>query len=786
MYYLLLSLIQLAQAQPSEEAWMPVLHSGSPLEEASGDVEGFDLVGTVDWQADSEVLWVRVRASESIGDQTVAWVWQGPEGPLGAWSLDASGGQGWDVSAKDPLAIEEWQASSLVVMQPEPSETTTGDALVVGVGRAEIQAMWGVMPTTELQVLAVAGPATGWSDVAVCDGICGPKDAYSDPWMLDQDEDGRTLSEEMLVGTDPEDADSDDDGLWDGEEALLDTDEDGVFDGLDCDADGDGLLDGMEAGHVTYSDMTDVSAGCWVEDSDPFTQTDPTQWDTDQGGLSDGQEDVDRDGAFEPPWETNPRDPEDDHDADEDGIPDVVELAAKDGITEDEDSDGDGLLDEVEGVVDTDEDGWPDFTDSDSDGDGLLDGVEGTDDGDGDGLPNYRDLDSDDDGWSDTEEGEVDTDRDGKPDRVDTDSDGDGVPDADERDADTDCDGLEDRVDGDDESSFCDTGQPIPGADTGPWSGPGEADLIDLKGGWFGGGGCQSAPGTPWDMWWIVLAFLVRPRRAWIALVLMGSAAANAQEVNVDHLGPTPGGRWLAAADPFAGSHRFGTEVRFDMMDDPVMYRAPSGDAVPVLERVGTTRVVAYAQASEALGMGVVLPWHQTIQGQGTGDLAVYMTGARDVGSTSRAGLNLIGTLPTGGLSWLGARRPTVEGQVVFGKRMSWGQLALSSGVRTGTGKQVGAQEAGPALTWSVGSAIDASNHLAATLESAGEHGLSAGRGGGPAEMLLGLRGSWGVLYLHMGGGLGLGGGLGAPDWRGVAALGVGALARNEPVRTSD
>ena len=92
MQFLLFLLMQSAQAQPWEDAWIPVLHSGVPLEEPAGDVDGFDLIGTVDWQGDAETLWVRVWGSEPMGDQTVALIWKGPEGALGAWSMDASGG----------------------------------------------------------------------------------------------------------------------------------------------------------------------------------------------------------------------------------------------------------------------------------------------------------------------------------------------------------------------------------------------------------------------------------------------------------------------------------------------------------------------------------------------------------------------------------------------------------------------------------------------------------------------------------------------------------------------
>lgn len=782
MHFWLFSLLSLALAQPLEGAWVPVLQGGASLEDSEGDGADVELVGSVEWQADDTSLWLGLDLSGPLGGHTVAVLWQGAEGLVGIWSVDEAGAAAWEGSNEDPLNVDLWAGSDLSVEQVEPLKGTGEPGLALGVDRAEMGTSWGVTSTTPIQVMVVVGQDGEWSDWAGCDGACSSEEAYSDVWRVDEDEDARTLSEETLDGTDPADADSDDDGLMDGEEGRQDTDKDGRLDALDCDADDDGLVDGLESSVLTPADATDLDAGCWVADADPATSTDPVAWDTDGGGLGDGQEDVDRDGVYEPPWETNPRDPDDDLDTDSDGIPDVVERAGQDGVVNDEDSDGDGLVDGVEGVMDTDGDGWPDFTDEDADGDGLLDGVEGTGDPDGDQLPNYQDLDSDGDGWTDSEEGDVDTDRDGDPDFVDTDSDGDRTPDAEEAPGDTDCDGLDDRVDADDESSFCDTGQPVPGVDTGAWAPPQRDTTPDLAGGWFGGGGCQSAPGTPWSLWWLALAALVRRGAAGglLGLSLGGAQAAHARDVNVDRPTPTPGGQWLAAADPFAPGAPVGTDLRFDLADDLVTYRAPSGDALPVLDRVATTRLHGYARVSPGLGLGVALPWHQTVEGQGTGDLVLHVTTGVALADGWRAGLHGIGTLPTGGLAWLGAGRPTMEGRAVGGAELPWGRVAASSGIRSGTGARIGAQTQGVALTWSGAAAIDATSALTFTWELAGQHGLDGVRGGAPAETLVGLEGRWGVLRMQMAGGKGLGGGLGAPDWRGVALLGVGAWATEQ------
>ncbi|MGI6393724.1 MAG: hypothetical protein ACOX2F_03160 [bacterium] len=123
-------------------------------------------------------------------------------------------------------------------------------------------------------------------------------------------------------------------------------------------------------------------------------------------------------------------------DTDEDGTPDYL----------DTDSDGDGIPDSAEcpdftaenKCRDTDGDGVPDYRDTDSDGDGILDETEcpnydeetGCRDTDEDGTPDYLDADSDGDGIPDYYEGVVDTDGDGTPDYLDLDSDGDGIPDS--------------------------------------------------------------------------------------------------------------------------------------------------------------------------------------------------------------------------------------------------------------------------------------------------------------------------------------------------------------------
>ncbi len=176
-----------------------------------------------------------------------------------------------------------------------------------------------------------------------------------------------------------------------------------------------------------------------------------------------------------------------DTDSDNDGIPDNTEAGSSpttpvdsdnDGTADyqDTDSDNDGLADSVQGSVDTDNDGTPDYLDDDSDGDGIADSLEGGTDTDNDGIANYLDKDSDGDGIADSVEGIIDTDGDSIANYLDTDSDEDGITDKLEGTTDTDSDGLADFIDRDSD------GDGVPDALEGSadFDGDGIADYRDL------------------------------------------------------------------------------------------------------------------------------------------------------------------------------------------------------------------------------------------------------------------------------------------------------------------
>jgi fimbrial isopeptide formation D2 family protein/uncharacterized repeat protein (TIGR01451 family) len=300
---------------------------------------------------------------------------------------------------------------------------------------------------------------------------------------MDADMDGLTDAEERAAGTNPNDADSDDDGVLDGQEPNWnsDSDGDGLINARDPDSDNDGLLDGTEVGVTTPSMATDVTKGFFIADADPTTRTNPLLRDTDRGGLSDGAEDVNRNGRVDVN-ERNPRDGADDApaptDTDGDGLTDAEERAA--GLNpNDPDTDDDGVRDgqEPNWRLDSDGDGLINALDVDSDNDGLFDGTEsgvtmaltGTDTtrgffiADADPMTRTNLLLADTDGGG-VRDGAEDTNKNGRVDMGEknprdptddmmapTDTDGDGLTDAEEalagtdpRDPDTDDDGVRD------------------------------------------------------------------------------------------------------------------------------------------------------------------------------------------------------------------------------------------------------------------------------------------------------------------------------------------------------
>lgn len=283
------------------------------------------------------------------------------------------------------------------------------------------------------------------------DGYNDNVDAFPlDPTKgADSDGDGLADDLEIQYLTDPHDADSDDDGVLDGQETdwNKNTDGKGGINALDKDSDDDGLSDGTEMG-ITVDDLTNdtnLNEGNYIPDEDPTTTTSMVLKDTDGDHLSDGDEDRNRNGKFEPKLgETDPLFP----DFDGDNIPDY----------DDFDIDDDGMWNDFEEVFSEALDPYdPTDAQTDYDMDGFTnleeyhgyDGLPGnkdwtnplnassypskdfTEDYDADNVPDYLDpnpfqnIDTDADGLSDDYEDVI-----SGTDKNDPDTDGDGYIDS--------------------------------------------------------------------------------------------------------------------------------------------------------------------------------------------------------------------------------------------------------------------------------------------------------------------------------------------------------------------
>jgi uncharacterized repeat protein (TIGR01451 family) len=224
--------------------------------------------------------------------------------------------------------------------------------------------------------------ATAAPDCLTTTHVCGCSTG-SGKCQQDTDNDGISDDGELIIGSDPRDADSDDDGLLDGAELSpeLDSDGDGLSNVLDADSDNDGLFDGTERGQQCDNPDTDRGRGRCRPDGDRGnTQTNPLRADTDDGGVSDGSEDFNLNGAIDQ-GETDPTvgHGADDtkHDTDGDGLSDELERGLR-SDPNDSDTDDDGVPDGLEAnpSEDTDFDKKNNVSDVDSDDDGLFDGTE--------------------------------------------------------------------------------------------------------------------------------------------------------------------------------------------------------------------------------------------------------------------------------------------------------------------------------------------------------------------------------------------------------------------------
>ena len=279
------------------------------------------------------------------------------------------------------------------------------------------------------------------------------------------------------------DIDDDNDTLTDDQEGDDDTDNDGIADCLDLDSDNDGIVDLIEA--VTdrgLLDRLDADGDGQLDQAVALGRNglaDPVETQPDSGQSTVGRGDQDSDGRFD----------QIDLDADNDGLPDIIESGGTDNdfdgrLDRFRDIDGNGLSDQLTlfpiTVRDTDKDGIFDFRDLDSDQDGRTDLLESSgDDVDGDGrLDRFEDSDGDglDDAYSATTAGTLDIDGNGVPDQLES---------------------------GPDESTASEPGDSTadPGSDSGPdaagSAGGDEPVAIGQEGGAVGGCSVTAEPADP-------------------------------------------------------------------------------------------------------------------------------------------------------------------------------------------------------------------------------------------------------------------------------------------------
>ena len=633
----------------------------------------------------------------------------------------------------------------------------------------------------------------------------------SDDLGRDEDGDGLTTREERAVGLNPNDGDTDDDGVADGDErgAMVDSDGDGLINALDHDSDDDGLPDGLELGYERPHADTDLGRMRFVADADPSTVTDPRRADTDGGGVVDGMEDLDRNGAVGV-GETDPNDAADDGspplDRDGDGLSDEVELALGSDPT-DADSDDDGLLDGEEPTPGEDSDGdrLIDVLDADADGDGLPDGLEAgvavrpfdsdprvfVADGDPATTTDPRRADTDGGGVAD---GAEDVNRNGVQEPGETDprdpaDDRAPMPDAMVEDLGSDDSGMGEDMGG--------------GEDAGDGMAPGEMDRGAVDPGWvrFGDvhGGCDQSAGA-WGSggWWglvvglLALGLRRREGMAWVAgvMVVVGLMAGSAGAVEADRFAPALGsggvhdlegavvegdrilrtGLWLRLAGPtLYGTREDATGRGGEVALADTSLRADALFSIDLIDRVtlGIGLPVALARSGFD-GAG------QAFDGSAVGDVRLlvkaFAWAAPDGGVA--VGFALPVTVPSGDAErWMGAEGATVTPTALVDLALGLVDLRLNVGYRVAADESVGDATVGHGLR--VGAGVMhalAGLPLDVAWSVAGETSYSAASSAFETH----VDGGWQVLpclSLRAGIGMAVSSGIGAAPVRGLLGL---------------
>jgi hypothetical protein len=166
-------------------------------------------------------------------------------------------------------------------------------------------------PVTQTNPLLIDTDQDSLDDGNEDDDLNGRYDPFqqeTDPLNPDSDGDQILDGLEIFAGIDPLDLDTDDDGMADNSE---DSNLNGMVDSLETspalfDTDGDSISDGVENGVVIGVPDPDGSGPLkgtdlskFKADQDPLINSNPRIWDTDEDGLSEGDEDRNYNGAVD-------------------------------------------------------------------------------------------------------------------------------------------------------------------------------------------------------------------------------------------------------------------------------------------------------------------------------------------------------------------------------------------------------------------------------------------------------------------------------------------------------
>jgi outer membrane protein OmpA-like peptidoglycan-associated protein len=840
--FLALVLTHLSVAQASlpidEEAWLPLQRLGAPFGDSAEDApyEQINLVGNADnpvghWWIDTTSVYVRIRLARSPASITLGGTFEGDFGTYG-WgilvdtddnpsdfehlvAIDDSGlrlaswGEaslpGWTsepgtIAIVDDVPMEETTPISDDLAKVTAADTSFGDTENAYLDLAIPRSWVGLGESSARARIALVTDfnrtTTGFEyDIAAEESAEELAAALSDPIGDDGDGDMLSLSDEIDVGTDPQNADTDGDGYPDGDEVLIyetdpldpvdpdpsiDEDCDDVPDGVDtlvdpdADADGDGLSNSME-----WACETDPCVADFDVDGDGINNEDEAAC---GGDPCVAEEDVDGDGistADEISAGTDPCSIEESTDTGDESESDTGDESESESDTGDEPDPGGESDTGEEPVSETDEDcdGIADHADDeivftageDNDGDGIPNDLEidicGTD-------PCQYDLDPDLDGLGNGREVDCGT----NP--CSPDSDSDGIWDNEEMEGDdcgpdTDGDGIIDALDPD---------APVSSDPIKPKSG-----AAGYVGGMFTGGGCSHAPLQRSLLWVGLLAMLCTRRRmvgAGVLLVFFFSSEGFAQSVDTSQFQPSPQARTFVGLEDPARSNPGATAGLFiHHARDPLLYRVDDPQRQDI-------RVVGSLWSTDWTGgyrfglwdLALQLPVHVYAAGDSfekfgsLGDVALQAgatlvdrhTGPLGVGLSTRF------SAPTGDdTNWLSTNTPTASTllHLAMGSRVV---VAAQMGLTLAKSQSMGDLTTGSQARWAAGTHLPVAERGWLSIELDGAHHVHALSQPGAHPVELRGFGRWELAdkwLVTVGAATALSRGIGAPAMRLISGV---------------